>query len=192
MVAWVALGVGVVGWVWAALLWRRLSRHGNVVDAYSAREERRTRRVEAEIDQLRAGIDSLQIKTANIVQSMSQMTAPRPRRVLEHAERLELQSTWGHLVCPSCGTMHPGLCPRVRRQRIERGSGHEIVATDYWPNDQWAPPPEALTADDVFGSVAAAAHETIEQVKQSETRRADEPPTASTGRTSAGEARQGA
>jgi hypothetical protein len=81
--------------------------------------------------------------------------ADPPERVpadLTHSERQELQATWPVVMCRDCGLAHPGACPRIRRQVVETSPNTTKTDTWYWPNDEWEPPPGAVTADDVWGT----------------------------------------
>lgn len=71
---------------------------------------------------------------------------------LTQQEKMELQATWPTVMCRDCGWGHPGACPRIRR--IVTETAPNSVKTDvwYWPNDEWEPPLDAISADAVWGT----------------------------------------
>lgn len=76
---------------------------------------------------------------------------------LSRNERQELAARWAELVCRWCGHAHAGMCPRVKRYsstRLQNGTITEEVVL--WPNDQWAPPPDAISWREVFSDMVAA------------------------------------
>jgi hypothetical protein len=100
--------------------------------------------------QLRAGlITSSQAATA------LGWTVEREQRTpvsLSQQERQELQATWPVVMCRDCGLAHPGACPRVRRIVVETSPNTTKTDTWYWANDEWEPPPGAMTAEEVWGT----------------------------------------
>jgi hypothetical protein len=84
-------------------------------------------------------------------ESRTILSASRTRPELTPQERSELQASWTALVCPHCGTAHWGLCPRVAKQTTHVRAGASTVSIEFWPNDQWSPPTNSFTVDDVWG-----------------------------------------
>jgi hypothetical protein len=82
-----------------------------------------------------------------------------PAPDLEQDAKNTAQVEWHLLMCQHCGTIHPGMCPRVRHFRTEvklPGGVTEIREFDYHDNDEWEPPPGARTMQDVFGPTKIA------------------------------------
>lgn len=81
---------------------------------------------------------------------------------------------WPQIVCRWCGRAHGGTCTRVREMTTTRApNGAVSEHVKLWPNDKWAPPPDSLGAEDVFGSavpvpptVEATAVEVTSKVKK--------------------------
>lgn len=76
------------------------------------------------------------------------------RAPLGQEDRQRAQADWASLVCPHCGTIHPGECPRVKSMVVEihyPGNVWERREIHYHDNDEWEVPPGARTAFDVFG-----------------------------------------
>jgi hypothetical protein len=79
----------------------------------------------------------------------------RPPVTLDPNERLQLQDQWrAGLICPHCGWMHHGVCPRVAKVTTERRGAQIIVTTEYWPNDKWELPADALSGRDLWEGAA--------------------------------------
>jgi hypothetical protein len=79
-------------------------------------------------------------------------TPPAP---LDQEARQEAQAAWALLSCSHCGTIHPGMCPRVKGFRVELrypGGATEIREFRYFDHDEWEIPEGARTMFDVFGA----------------------------------------
>lgn len=71
---------------------------------------------------------------------------------LDEEQLRDLRVAWGHLTCPSCGNVHPGVCVRVKEIRFfPNGSQERII---YWPDGEWELPEGTISPWDVFGTVA--------------------------------------
>jgi hypothetical protein len=102
---------------------------------------------------------------AAIVAAIAEAKLPPapPALELEQQERVALQIRWREgtatlaaqgfptEVCPDCFLMHGGICPRVAEISTERKGTTLITTKKYWPNDQWAPPAEAMSGTAIFG-----------------------------------------
>lgn len=72
----------------------------------------------------------------------------RKRPELDENQRREMRVVWPTLVCRNCGTIHPGICPRVREMTYHPNGN---VATErFWKPGEWEPPWDAVRASDVF------------------------------------------
>jgi len=82
------------------------------------------------------------------VEASTRRLRTEPRAPLSEEQRRELQVTWSKVVCATCGTIHPGMCPRVRETNWHPNG--TIARQTYWPNAEWEPPRDAIRAEDVF------------------------------------------
>ena len=69
-----------------------------------------------------------------------------------------MRANWPGVVCADCGLAHQGICTRVKTRvaEAETDSGGRTLTTkslvEYWPNGEWQPPADALSAFDVWGT----------------------------------------
>lgn len=72
-------------------------------------------------------------------------------RTLTPAERSELASRWGQIVCVFCGGYHPGFCRRVKSATCDEfGRPRE---TTFWR--EWADDPRTIWPEDVWPDMTA-------------------------------------
>jgi hypothetical protein len=69
---------------------------------------------------------------------------------LDDEQSMNLRTAWPLVVCPHCGTVHEGNCPRVREIRYQANGNMERIV--YWPQGRWSPPRGSITAWDVYGA----------------------------------------
>jgi hypothetical protein len=86
---------------------------------------------------------------ASIDEAFALAVRPRTPVGLSEEERMTLRTVWSAARCSQCGTVHDGTtCPRVKETRFHlNGHPSRII---YWPDGQWKPPPDAITAEDVW------------------------------------------
>jgi hypothetical protein len=97
-------------------------------------------------------IGYLKEQVARLGRRVAELEARPPRVPLSAEERTVLQADWATLVCQHCGRVHYGMCPRVARLVTHSRANERDTTVEYWPNDQWQPPADALTTDDVWGT----------------------------------------
>lgn len=120
------------------------------------RIERTLRRTQTLVSVSRRANWRFRITVARRLNALERANRPPPREPLDANERVRMQHDWPTLACPNCGTAHWGTCPRVAKVISERTGQKITVTTEFWPNDQWAPPPGALTVRDVWGDSVPA------------------------------------
>jgi hypothetical protein len=84
---------------------------------------------------------------------------PTPAAPLDQEAKQEAQASWHLLMCPHCGTIHPGRCPRIKHSILERhypGGVWEREEFVYFDHDEWEVPAGARTMADVFGTAKLA------------------------------------
>jgi hypothetical protein len=99
------------------------------------------------VKQVNERIDGLELK-------------PEPIELTDE-QRLNLATAWAYVVCPHCGTVHQGLCPRVREIRYQPNGNPERFL--FWPEGRWKPPRGSITAWDVYGAAGPPPPEEGEQ-----------------------------
>lgn len=157
----VAIAVGVV---WRVMLvWRLLAAVIRRVDEPPAGDERVETLVQRldQVDLLVGGIagrvDQLAVTVDETVARVADLRRPRQPVELSDEQRQELAARWLEAVCGYCGLAHSGACPRVRTMTTETGVDphgrpvRTVTHVDFWPNDQWSPPENAISAEDVWG-----------------------------------------